>query len=472
LLHATLLVVPERCDRLGWRAWQVEEEGRALPFQMPHHTGNLRATDDTTWLLARATLDPPAARAWLSAVIDGDLRTPAVETTPPLGIDVLPPDAIVTVLPNTDAAPTSLIAGAARPVTGAFFRPRTRLRELTLEQPTLVRLDDDWLTWPSIDVCGIHLTPADVPPLLQTSEGLLIGRLERRAWLARVRGTSEANHIEVHVGYTASRIALADLELLHYQYDDQGLLVTSDRVRFADLDLSVIKTEHVTLKVPAAGALLRHEVQLLDGGGRLLDRSGPYPFVTALSVDVAAKGGDPITMKSGRAPGAPTLEDRLRLGQDAEAALAELTRASAQRRLLYGETGRTRLRAALEQARGELRIIDAYFGQEDDDWDLVANLGVQVRVCTSKVKADPAPLPPGVSARYRRNRRRAGIHDRVYVWDGGGFTLGGSPSTLVNASVWLSRLTAAEAAVHLERFEELWRSPYLRPLRSTREGSG
>ena len=56
------------------------------------------------------------------------------------------------------------------------------------------------------------------------------------------------------------------------------------------------------------------------------------------------------------------------------------------------------------------------------------------------------------------------MHDRIYVWDRGGLVLGGSPSTLRKAPIWTSRLTAADATLHRERFERFWSSPYFTPL--------
>jgi hypothetical protein len=123
--------------------------------------------------------------------------------------------------------------------------------------------------------------------------------------------------------------------------------------------------------------------------------------------------------------------------------------------------GLARLRALLEDARGELLVSDPFFGQLEEDWDLVKNLAVPVRVLTCKVDSEPAPVPANVAARVRPKASDL-MHERVYVWDGGGFLLGGSPSTIGGPPVTIQPLSAIDAGVQHSIFEGLWASPHFR----------
>lgn len=160
----------------------------------------------------------------------------------------------------------------------------------------------------------------------------------------------------------------------------------------------------------------------------------------------------------------PTLAERQALKADAQDSLEALRRAGAENRVLRERTaGLTRLRALIENARGELLVSDPFFGQLEEDWDLVKNLAVPVRVLTRKVESEPAPVPTNVAAHIRPKASKL-MHERVYVWDGGGFLLGGSPSTIGGPPVTIQPLSAIDADVQHAIFEGLWVSPHFRDV--------
>lgn len=464
LLHGTVLVVLGECDDAGWRAWREREEDGIVGPYTRSPTGSLLASDGERFLMARETVTPDVAHGWLDGASTAN-ATPTVGVIPSLAVDLVLPDGLARVLPSVDSAASSLIAGVGRPVTGLLWRPPKRLRDEPLTLPAHVELvDGTYLSWPSMDVCGIHLSPSYVEPALHTREGLLVGRMERGAWLAQLKGAPDPV-VTVTIGHDPGRLPLRDLEIQHNQYDDDNLLLRSDRIRLSDLDLSGVDGDRATLTVPSVGAKLKHEVVLSDSEGRQIDRVGPYGFFEVVEAEISVgPGTEPTVVRTGEALQRPTLIERRALGVRAAAELAEVAADGARRRLLFGDEGRAELRALLADARGELLIVDPFFGQLDEDWDLLADLHVNVRVCTSKVGSNPSPIPAGVAARIRSNKQSAGLHDRIYVWDGGGLAVGGSPSTLRRASIWVGRLTAAEAAVHRERFDMFWSSPHFADL--------
>jgi hypothetical protein len=51
------------------------------------------------------------------------------------------------------------------------------------------------------------------------------------------------------------------------------------------------------------------------------------------------------------------------------------------------------------------------------------------------------------------------LHERVYLWDGGGLGVGGSPSTFGQSPVRFTRLSVAEVEEWRRIFEAEWSSP-------------
>lgn len=89
------------------------------------------------------------------------------------------------------------------------------------------------------------------------------------------------------------------------------------------------------------------------------------------------------------------------------------------------QTALDRLGAWLRTARGELLVMDRYFGQDVGDWRLLDDLEVPVRVLTAKI-APPADGLPVIAAHVEaRHRPKAPLHERVYLWDAGGLSVGG-----------------------------------------------
>jgi hypothetical protein len=115
-----------------------------------------------------------------------------------------------------------------------------------------------------------------------------------------------------------------------------------------------------------------------------------------------------------------------------------------------------RLRIELHSAQEELLVHDPYFGQHPDDWRLLDDIKVPVRVVTTKALDPPPVIADHVAARYRK--KETTMHDRFYLWRDGGVSIGGSPTTFGKAPVRFGRISAADSNLLRGIFEKLWES--------------
>jgi hypothetical protein len=116
--------------------------------------------------------------------------------------------------------------------------------------------------------------------------------------------------------------------------------------------------------------------------------------------------------------------------------------------------GRSALRGILERASGELLVLDPYFR----DWALLENLvGQPPRVLIgSDVDAPPASFP-GRVARWRAGL--APFHDRFFLWEGGGVSVGTSAGGIRDRLFRIVRMNAADSDVLRSRFALWWSDP-------------
>lgn len=468
LRYATCLVVPQECAETSWSAWCAREsgesEGTVLNGPLP---AVVRASGEN-WLLAREQIDSDNARRWLGAIAglaegSGDGALPSIGNIPALEASLSEATGVIRAMPGADSAAGSLLAGAARPAEGILWRAAHQPGPVEL--PPSIDIEGASTTWPSRDLCGIHLTPEYVEPRLQTPEGIFAGRIERQAWLIEQEGTREGDHKRVRIGWEPAGIDPGGLVVQTEEFDAAGEMLLSEQIALADLDLSSVReTGRCEVSVPSLGPGLRHGLSLYAPDGRLLDRKAPAPFLESVTLAVSINDGEPVTTTVGARASPPTIAKRQALQADLHESLEALRRAGAENRVLRERApGLARLRALLEVARGELLVSDPFFGQLKEDWDLVKNLAVPIRVLTRKVESEPAPVPANAAARIRPKASDL-LHERVYVWDGGGFLLGGSPSTIGGPPVTIQPLSAIDADVQHAIFEGLWASPHFRDV--------
>jgi hypothetical protein len=471
LRHATCLVVPRECAGMSWSAWYARESGESEGTALNGPLPAIVQARGANWLLAREQIDAGKAHVWLGAVAtlaegSGDGVLPSIGDIPELEVSLSKATAVIRAMPGADSAAGSLLAGAARPAEGILWTAPHQ--PIAVELPSSVDIEGASTSWPSRDLCGIHLTPEYVEPRLQTPGGIFAGRLERRAWLIEQEGTKEGDHKRVRIGWEPARIDPGGLVVQTEEFDAAGEILLSEQIALVDLDLSSVReTGRCEVSVPSLGPGLRHGLSLYAPDRRLLDRRAPAPFLESVTLAISVGDGEPITTTVGARASPPTIAERQALQADLQESLEALRRVGAENRVLRERSsGLARLRALLELARGELLVSDPFFGQEEHDWNLVKDLKVPVRVLTRKIQGEPAPIPAGVKARIRPKASNL-MHERVYVWDGGGFLLGGSPSTIGGPPVTIQPLSAIDAEVQRATFEGVWTSPHFRDVKSS-----
>jgi hypothetical protein len=469
LAHGSLLVVPEACAAIGWPEWTHQQGGQHSPGIDPPLEPSLSAHDEN-WLLARQVCGVHEAEEWLGELwgqlaTEGAIRLPQLGCVPELQARLEMPKALSRVAPSIDSPCSSLISGLARPVQALMWASPEAPR---MELPGRIEIEGRWSFMPSRDLAGMHLTQDWVDPKLATAKGLLVGRAERRAWLRDSRGEGEFKNYIVELSWDPSRIDIADLEITHIERMNLDTVLDS-RIRLEDLDIAeVTQVGSVAIELPTLGRNVTHELALYSLDGELLDQSGPYPIIERLELGLEIDGERQPPMISGITDPPPELHARIERSDEVHAELREVIENGAQARILADRSiAIERLTDLLERARDELLVMDRYFGQDIADWRLLDGVAVPVRVLTGKLaraatgEVVKASLGAQVEARFRP---KAPIHDRIYIWDGGGLSIGGSPTSFGQAPLRLARLNAGEADLWRAEFETLWQSPFFSPV--------
>jgi hypothetical protein len=469
LAHGTLLVVPEACGGVSWPEWMHQQGARHSPGVDPPLEPSLSSHGEN-WLLARQVCSTTEAKEWLAEfwgrhAVDAVTVLPKLGHVPELQARLEMPKALAQVVPSVDSPCSSLITGLGRPAQALMWASPSAP---AVGLPDRIDADGRWSFMPSIDFSGMHLTQDWVDPKMATAKGLLVGRAERRAWLRDSRGESEFKHYIVELGWDPGRIEISDLEITHIECMNLDT-VLAIRIRLEDLEIAdVAAAGSVAIELPTLGRNVTHELMLSTIDGELLDRSGPHPIVERLEVAMEINGERLPPIISGISDPPPNLQVRIERRDEVQAELQEIIENAAQAGILADRSvAIERLTALLERARGELLVMDPFFGQDPGDWRLLDGVKIPVRALTAKLAQDSAgevlrvTLGPNVQARFRR---KAPFHDRIYVWDGGGLSVGGSPTTFGQAPLRLARLGTSEVDLWRGQFETLWHSPHFHPV--------
>lgn len=464
LMHGTLLVVPEACAAISWGEWNRQHAGGRGPKIGPLPT-SLSAEGDG-WLMARAVIELPQADRWLAHLTEAveaataepaTVKLDGVHPVPALSAMLRAPKALLRALPGVDAPAGSLLAGLGRPAQALLWADESAGR---FPAPQSVEVADQTSFLPSLDLTGIHVAPEG---WTETPRGLLVGRAERRAWLREGRGDGKFESFLVDLGWDPGRISLPDLELTHEELLD-GELVLDSRLRLEDLDTRKVDDLGLcTITLPTVGRSVAHSVALRIVDGELLDRSGPYPLVERAQIDITVNGDELPPVVTGISDPPPELDERMQRAAQIATELESVVRNGVQARMIADrQLALDRLTDLLKTARGELLVLDRYFGQSGEDWRLLDDVPVPVRVLCAKLEKDHVPaIAAHVSARVRP---KAALHERIYVWDGSGLSVGGSPTTFGQGPVRITRLRQAEVDEWRTIFEVEWKSPLYRDV--------
>lgn len=461
LRYGTALVVPKECAAMSWGDWRRREQPswpiidprvRDLPAEFLHDGGD--------WLAARAAISLAEGRSWLAGVsaATSEPRTaaviPGVGSVPPFRAGLRRPRTVVRVLHTTRSTGHSYVAAAVRPAIGTIWTIDEMPQRLI---PFSWDLDGLYVINGAFELLGLNVPTDCVPEAVGPPFGLLVGRLERRAWITDLQGDGpQFESLRVQLSWDPGRIDLLDLDvdLEQYQGDE---LVNQLHLSLADIAPSedLRSAGACELQLPTIGRGVASEVSLRTRDGALLDRTGPFPLVERINITLEANGSrTPINI--GIDDPLPGLEERsVRQAQIRQQIQMLASEAAEGRVLVDREAAEAALLSAITHARGELLIHDRFFGQSLDDWRLLDDVPVPVRVVTAKIAEEPADIPAHVQARHRA---KAPMHDRFYPWEGGGLSLGGSPTTFGHAPILFGRLSSADSLALRKVFEALWES--------------
>jgi hypothetical protein len=466
LRHGALLIAPARCGEIAWGNWQREQGGADLGF-CPEDAPACFLYEAEDWLAGRTVVSVDDAASWLRDVTaaaqeplapgEVDRLTPGLGEMPAFRAAPKLPSAVNRIFGQTDVPAANFVASAVRPARGFIWRSGRSDERPDLLLPSQWELEGKSVIVPTLCVLGLNVPTDGVPQAASPPFGLLVARLERRAWLGETRGDGKFDRLHVGLRWEPERVDLADLALeLEQQIDGEVV----SRARFPLEDLADIDQARslgaCSVPLPTIGRGVAFEVSLTTRDHELLDRMGPYPLVEQVSFTISADGSPGQTFSVGDAQDVPLLPDRLGRMQQVDQELADLLQQGAESRILDDRlAAESRLKVELDTARGELLVHDRFFGQDVREWELLRDVKVPVRVLTGKIADEVADIPLHVQARFRP---KAPMHERVYLWDGGGLSLGGSPTTFGNAPVSITRLAAPSVEAWRKRFTEMWES--------------
>ena len=103
--------------------------------------------------------------------------------------------------------------------------------------------------------------------------------------------------------------------------------------------------------------------------------------------------------------------------------------------------------------------MDPYFGFKPLDWRVFQGLAAPVKVLTGRTPQKPPAAMTHVQVRrWDGQTRNPLFHDRYYLWEGGGITVGTSPSGFGNRDARIDRLRRAEVRERRAAFQTYWNS--------------
>ena len=465
LRHGTALFAPPECGRLSWGVWASRHQRKTMGL-CPETAPATFVHQTDTWLAARAVLSLDRAREWLLLLQGGatsglPAKWPGADGLPAFEADVREPSSLIRILPGTDTAVSGFLASAKRPALGTVWASEERPQLLV---PNMVEHEGAWYD-PVLCLLGILVPSEGVPQAVPPPFGLFVGRLERRAWLTDLTGDGPAfEALHVYIGWDPDRLDLTDLVVDLEQFID-GALVNQLRVPLEDTAISngVRRAGACVTSLPTFGRGTASRVSLTTRDGALLDRIGPHPLVESAQIAMTTNGQEQAPIVIGSRGPPPGLEERAVRQEQVAQQVASLASLGAEgRQLVERAAAEERLRLEIDSAREELLVHDPFFGQDPEDWRLLDDVPVPVRVVTAKIAKDTRPtIGSHVQARYRP---KAPMHERFWIWRGGGLSLGGSPTTLGHSPVWIRRVSAADSDVMRSVFEGLWSSEHFRDV--------
>jgi len=296
---------------------------------------------------------------------------------------------------------------------------------------------------------------------------VLLGRISRRAWMARIFYKAEEEQLHVWLRMERKRADPHELEI-EVQERVDGDLAACRRLRLADIPMPAKVRSRLGVMLPTLGRGLQRTVSLYHRDGELLDQRAAFSFVERIEMTMTVNGAAQPTIVIGEKRPPATVAERLVDLCRVEEQYAWWLEQGVRRRLISGRDITAHLNRRLRRATGELLIIDSYFGKYPTDWDLLDGVKGPVRILTGPDAQPPSPTRPGVTARSWKLAKAHPIpwHDRFYVWgEHSGLNVGTSPNGLAGRRLFrIDELSGPEVRALKLRFESWWRHRRTRPL--------
>jgi hypothetical protein len=468
LMAASLLAGP-RAIATGWPSWRLAEGFRPPPSEDEVSIPGTFKIEQNGAIAGRAVMTPDEAYGWLRSVLERR-SCPAIGDLPHACAALAPAQAPIMVCTQSESPAGSLATWLPRPVNGFHF-PRTDAPAEIEPAETWTIAETEYFS-PAINVLGMSwFREKNGPP----PSGLLVGRFERRAWLAGQKLDPENELFAISIGLEPERAELADLEL-EVQERVGEEVIFAEHVRLEDTDLGEVlpmlyaavsddKKRQVVVNLPTLGRGIARSVRLTHRDGVLLDERNSMNLAETISFTLTVNGAEQPPVTVGETRDRQDLVGLLGGVERVRKQYVDLRRRGARNRLFEDPSdGWKALRATLERARGELLVLDPFF----KDWALLDGLGSPPpRVLLGAGGEDPPTTFVGQVRRWRHDV--VPFHDRFFIWDTGGVSVGTSAGTTRHRLFRIVRIGAAEADVLHERFVEWWTDPQAEQIWPARE---
>jgi hypothetical protein len=458
LMAASLLAGPPSVAD-GWPAWRLRQGFKPAPSEdLVEFSAEFAAHQDS-FVAGRAVLSQADAYRWLADILEGGRCAPTGEL-PEAHACLGTARAPIRICTHTESGVGALATWLARPVVGFHF-PR-KDEACGVEPGRSWTIKGTQFFSPAIDLLGMSWFEEKKG---QPPSGLLLGRFERRAWLVSQRLEPEKDLYRVEVGLGPDRTELMDLEI-EVEEEVAGELVFAEHLRLEDTDLSEVENVlygpppsagryEIGVALPTLGRGVRRSVRLTHRDGSLLDSWQSFNIVESISISLTVNGAQQPAVTSGETRGAQDLVELLGAVERVKKQYSDLRRSGARNRL-FDDPSKSRkvLRSLLERAPGELLVVDPFF----NDWSLLVGLDdPPPRVLAGERLAPP---PTAFSGKARRwSKEHAPFHDRFYLWEGGGVSIGTSAGSKRDRLFRMVKISAAESAVLSEQFALWWSDP-------------
>lgn len=294
LSFGSLIFGPPPMSHQSWPAWRLAEGHAPTPQEASLRAPATFFYEADAFAAGRASLSQDEAREWATSALDHGIA-PAVGPLPRAAVSLAATRAPIRVSTQSETPAGNLATWLARPVQGFHFNQAIEVAVLDPEEPWTVNGDTFYM--PSADLLGLSWFEGRTG---RQPSGLLLGRLERRAWLAGQHLRPEDDLYDVEIGFEPARVALSDLELeVEERVDDE--LVLSETLRCEDLDvLDGERQAHdhpgpgkpkFVIRLPTLGRKVRRAVRLRHRDGSLLVRSGHNSLVGGSSMSLNSFDG-------------------------------------------------------------------------------------------------------------------------------------------------------------------------------------